>query len=1409
MSKVFKNKIIYILIFISMMFTLVNGERAVEANSIEWLEYTDFIDQESDIAWEHPELYVGCNASFDRITYPTFLIGSLVDGKIEQYGNASLEEGVDYIVNIVDYFYEESTNTLWYKIEASEGYTLPQAFMDHPYIRYAWSYSVEGSPPAVSLQMLPKKAMVRDETLIINKNMTMASAYREVEKDKVPELFDVTYVYSNEASYEWYGYDLGDISSWGLDIESEYHYVNQDEVTLIPVAVYASYEKLLNTESTREYNYILENIPQDILDMFLPSFNEAIENQYQELVRIENIEYSTTVDINGTLVPVSVKGKIPEEGVVLSVSTVDFETVVSEGFKVKEATDLITSLDIKIINKDDGSEWQPEEGQIIDVSIGLSALGYEDGRIFQLEHKHEDIIDFYEIFIVVDGKLTIGIDGFSIFTVYEPLGRQNAKRIGNNGANLSMTVGETAVYYFTTNNTGNDVDKDAPGRPSKWAVEDTTGAIYYTVHASDGPRNGGVTAPWIKVVALRETTTETRVKLTSQRETNNNNNPSVSYLTITSPKAEAGNNNGKKLYLKDTVNTTGTITATLVDTNGNEIANGLDGAAFTWERDDDLFITPRAYSNNYRSVNIAVDHAGLVEDRKLKDNSGNYDFVTYTVKATLSDGNELEAQYTVYYQSEFLNAGFENVKGTSKNYSFFVNGTPNLFWKTTAPGSGGNLTKDIEVANFQGGTCNQTFGVTGAADGIQFAELNAEAFGALYQDIITAPDEDIDWKFAHAPRKASWSSDIHNAMFIVIGATEDAQKLTTQAQLEALGRQAKNEAASSGNTGFLTCQSKEDIEFIYNGTNFGKYSVWYHDSGRSDNNKTKFVWTDLEGAYRVPENQYRTRLFFVSEANASGQNQNGGNLIDIASGGQYKEVLIEYYEESYDASGNLVVEHLNHYDQIETALVYSYVDVLHLKQLEQSDRHDYLHRILINGSNYPYDVRYEGTDNNLPTIYIEKYRENPNSPLMDPDSTKGEDYDDYDIVVQIFVRDTVVAIEKKLEFPVEKDANGNITKEYMTVEQKLNLIQSLPNGYQATFTVYSDTPNVYEPESETITIINPDPIGNYGAHTAPDNNPILGYKYRVKETNITELKGLKLGSVTIEVRGYRYGAVAGSNEFDQVWYETINIPNPNDANLVSPEININAITQGENAGYKIADVIVTNSYVEKETVIEYKAVGNGKVAFIGVGGSDLDFVDTPTETLAYYSGKAKGAAVHPGNGATFVGWFKDERCREEDRVTAADGVWSENGDFKPNANILNAEKVTFYAKFVSGAITINRTNAKPNQVFVYHVTGTDGLDIYVSLECDENGNGSKTIYEIIDSDYTVTEVTDFSWRYPDAINSDNEKIETSITKTSPDSEPGKPIEFIFNFDGQREHPYWVNGYSKIMKNIYKVISGGS
>lgn len=1372
------------------------------------MPYIDFICQEADKAWENPEIYLGYTASFNtnftKICFATDTQTADIDDE-KNYINAEVvqdSEGKSIEVVITGYYVDETAEGgkyLWYQIEAADGYELPEAMGDSPYIFY---YDDQVEP---SLLMLPKQGMFVGEEILVGDKMVATANFKSLQVSKLPKLFDLTtdlvWVKEDEFGTDWY--DISKVISASEQlISEEYRYVPENYVGLLPLEVCKAYEDLLSAKSYKEFEDILVKIPHSVLEQFTAAHKT---NATKHLTALENVKYETTVFINEIEVPVSVSGRIPTQGLTLKVGVVEDKDVKDAGFALDNVTDIIAALDIKLTNNSDDSEWQPEEGELIAVSIGIGALGYEDGSIVQLQHKHGEDIEMFEIFIVLDGAVTVYTGGMSIYLVNEVRKTQpvNATVI-DNGGSITMEVGDTAVYYFN------------PGSKGSWTVIDTTGAVYYTVYAQSASAtasNNGVSVPWIKIVALKEAT---GITLRYNRENTSNNETFT--LNITGPKATTG---GKLLYLKDEVNTTGSIIATLVNENGEKIENGLVGAKFSWERSDGMFIVPQAYGNNYSSVNIARDHGGMVESRKNDD--GTHKLVTYTVTVTLFDGTELSADYTVYYQSEVLNSGFEAPKAQETGYSFFPNGWDGLFWKTTAQGTGSNVTKDIEYGDVTGGKSDSgngdsngtNYGTLHAADhasnGHQFAELNAEEFGALYQDIITAPGEDIEWSFSHAPRPhQSWGTNITNSMYIIIGATEDAQKLTTQAELEALGQAAKGAGLSATKPVKVTYKNKE-------------YQVWYHDAGTANQNVNEnsnvqnnpytqaknYGWTKLEGSYTVPQNQYRTRVFFVSDKKDSNA-QNAGNLIDSARVGQYKKYLIEYYEETF-VNGEKIIKYRTDLQDSGEALIYSSVKLTGVKTLTEIEN-AYLHQIFINGSNYPYDIRYAGDA----SLYIEKYegtaqhQENVNH---DPNN----DYSKYDIVMQIFVRDTVIAVQKEIKFPVDTEGN-----ELLTAGQKLELMNEVSSngGYKADFRLYA-TDNTYNTTGQAV-ITQIDPVGQCKGYISIGENPEINHSYVIQETKTTPLKGLVLDSVEFKTVRYQYGK--GTEPSVDPYYEiTVDRTNTIIQELKTQSFELNT-------DYKIAEVTVVNKYVEKMTTINYVAVGNGKVAITPAPGVQPDFSHTPSETLAFYSGKAIGAMIYPGKNrdnseAKFVGWFKDEACTKpinpvvnsDGTITSApegaDGVWDNNpksptyGQFKPNANILDAEEVFFYAKFETGSFTIERKGAEPGQTFVYHVTRQeDEMSMYVTITCGADGNGKATVFDVTAGSYTVDEIGDWSWRY---------KKSDPITKEHSGEIAKTPEEqaentFVFGTESKEDDPeiskhYWLNGYSNVVKNIFNAI----
>lgn len=1439
------------------------GEESETGNTLEWISYRDFIKAETTKAWNDPEIYVGQTAYFDVDTWQSFEVSSGFNNGVKSnsifVSSAEFcdEDGNGLQVVITDYYLEENTDWLWYKVEAVEGDTLPEVLVNNPYVLHL--DTVDANP---SLIMLPKKGMFVGETVLIQSEMVATGDGVVVNVADVPAFFDVTYVGTDQFGTEWY--DLGDVSTWTEGLSTEYHYVSATNVILIPAIVSRAYEDLTHAESTDDYNFLMSVIPEEVTSQFTDKHIADIEAHLEYLHVIENVEQTTTVNIGGKEIAVTVTGEIPQQDVAtLTVEEVPSGDVLSGGFDIKDASEIVTALDIKIINKEDGTEWQPEEGCQITVSIDVSSLGYEDGQLFRLHHKHGNDITVFEIFVVMDGKVTIGTNGFSLYVISKiedfnkdnlTASAQKAVLLDNASSGITLEVGKTAVYYF---NPGTGEQGTANSR-STWWVTDPEGAIYYELYSSTTPGKNGVNAKWIKVTALKSTIDEAGkdnpVKLKHLYVTNSTTieEPEFS-LSIVVPKPVANEDtDGYKLYIKDTVNTTGLITATLVDENGKEVTEEkLEGKlSCSWTRDDGAYIHPNAYQEDGKSIDICVDHGGLLQTRLTN--------VTYTVTATLPDGRKKTASYTVYYQSEILNSSFESPEVVNNTYTFLANGWPGLYWKTTNPGNTTNhLSKDVEFARYDKNGTGQldttNFYPSRPGDGDQIAELNAENFGALYQDIITAPLEIVSWEFLHAKRNTDTrynNKQDEEAMFLIIGPTEYAQEITSQKQLTDLvtnileqnnGREAAIEAMAGNKSiqyvekikdsnGNIIVDSKGDpITAVY--------QVWYHNADTQTGVTAASAWTKIEGEYEVPEGQYRTRLFFVTDPGIA-QQLNYGNLIDSAYGGQYKEFLIEYYEEYFtEENGTTVLKRRlietkentdnSKMDETGRAIMYSSVKLNNYSYFENEN--DLLSTVLINGQNSPYNIKYNAD----PCLFIENYPK-VNIHCLDEDKKKLDAYSyanryaEYDIVMQVCFRDTMVAVQKWVQFPTIVE--GDDAVEALTAMQKQELIQELiaenGNGYESSVELLCVTENHKHFANKTITIAKNDPAGWYTGYIPIGDNPDGQHEFALTETYASSLTGLELDQVVFNFYRYDKGEqkeVAVATIYENLSYveeidengvattQLMGILKGDSSKKLRPVRQENITLDSKDSLSKIAEIKVTNIYKEKNATITYKAVGNGHVE-IQDNTKKLETEDS--ETFAFYSGEPDGVIAKPEQGYTFAGWYLDEACTKP--VDKNHGYVDESGGggFIPNKGRTISDEnlnVTYYAKFSIGSIQIIREDAEPGQVFVYKIEEASNPDnfMYATVVIGADRRGSTEIVNVPfganneGSEYTVTQLNSWSWRYGDT--------PVSISKVHKEEEGlhgSKVMTTVFTFPDDLENPneeveeHWLNGNSDVKLNKY-------
>jgi len=111
---------------------------------------------------------------------------------------------------------------------------------------------------------------------------------------------------------------------------------------------------------------------------------------------------------SGEVVTVTIAGSIPED------ASVQLEEAEPEGVNVGASETVMASLDISIKNAD-GTEWQPESGDTVTVTLEASKLGLKDGDTFVVYHLHEGEVKIIGAYTVENDTVSFEVDGFSLF----------------------------------------------------------------------------------------------------------------------------------------------------------------------------------------------------------------------------------------------------------------------------------------------------------------------------------------------------------------------------------------------------------------------------------------------------------------------------------------------------------------------------------------------------------------------------------------------------------------------------------------------------------------------------------------------------------------------------------------------------------------------------------------------------------------------------------------------------------------------------------------------------------------------------------------------------------------------------------------------------------------------------------
>lgn len=282
--------------------------------------------------------------------------------------------------------------------------------------------------------------------------------------------------------------------------------------------------------------------------------------------------------------------------------------------------------------------------------------------------------------------------------------------------------------------------------------------------------------------------------------------------------------------------TTGTNLGKDISTDGKDLYIALNGGALKYNGNETVNYKVKAYAkNDLNEYGLPKEGTTALATSSVYNVTGYYEvqngsFETPSVTELHSGTNNWQ----------FSNENYKKLKG-----AWQTTGTANASEYSDSEGA------DIEIFTTESDNTLDGYSWHGdeiAADGNQFAELNCETAGALYQDVLTTPGEVLNYQVAHRARGTNGddtSAEEKDTMYVVAMSSEMAQNITTQAQV---------------------------LDVVNNKENYpGAMVATYTDGDRS--------WTTHQGTYTVASNQYSTRFFFVA-GNTASNNLTVGNFID-------------------------------------------------------------------------------------------------------------------------------------------------------------------------------------------------------------------------------------------------------------------------------------------------------------------------------------------------------------------------------------------------------------------------------------------------------------------------------------------------------------------------------------------------
>ena len=312
-----------------------------------------------------------------------------------------------------------------------------------------------------------------------------------------------------------------------------------------------------------------------------------------------------------------------------------------------------------------------------------------------------------------------------------------------------------------------------------------------------------------------------------------------------------------KVEILDSIRTEGCLYIKVTDPNGEEItAEQLKDAGYTiiWLRNGKEVARTKITGDSY---NLAEDGSWL---NVTLDQGAQK---SYQVQIKKEDKTFQSGTCQIPYYDSLRNGSFEVPACTDKYQPYITGDTEGIVWKTTA--SDNQIEMVSASSNKMDGNSTHKdlsfkwHGMSAAAAGTQYAELNANYESSLYQDVLTTPGSTMHWQLYHAARLRNGNTRYTGSdqMYVVIMNAVKAENLSAnQAQLVKVAK-----ALAAGTT-------------MVDG-------VDYSGAGSFLCSNNTGIWSLHNGSYVVPEGQYLTRYFFVSAASASGDITVGNHIDNV------------------------------------------------------------------------------------------------------------------------------------------------------------------------------------------------------------------------------------------------------------------------------------------------------------------------------------------------------------------------------------------------------------------------------------------------------------------------------------------------------------------------------------------------